>query len=316
MAQDILASYDKWIQKLDSQRGTYGKLPLGTTKLRILPWFRPTGEFWVEQLSHFNFRADRRPIPCRRPSQCACCEKSDQLARAGKDEEANRISWRVNALVNAVDLGHPENGVRIYTLNMGTLTGIMKYCRDKGINMVDPDNGADIPFQVEKQGTSNKTFAVTAFIQTSPLPNKEWLKEMFDLTKLNRGCTYEQQQAMLRGENVKLGGASATATGPDPAAEFQQPIPQESTPFRATGTIPANASLPVAPTPTTATSSQPTAVRRNWKDLDEKGTPKCFGNHADEHDTPDQTIVCETCKFEQDCQHRTLANQFPADKGR
>lgn len=314
MAADVFESYKKWANELNSRRGTYGKLDLGTTRLRILPWFLPSGEFWVEQVNHFNMRADKRPIPCLRPNPCACCEKSTQLYQQGQKEEANKIGSRVSALVNAVDLGHPENGVRIYTINMGVFTTILKYCGERGINITDPDNGADIPLQVEKSGTSTKTFVVTAFIQTSPLPKKEWLKEMFDLTKIGRGCTYEQQLAMIRGESVDLRGGKPSPT--DPSAEFQTPpvvapqqapaIPQESTLFHSTGAIPPNAS----PTP-----GQPAKVMRNWKIKGPDGKPTCFTNHADEkQDTPDQTIVCETCTVEQECVHATMARQFPADK--
>jgi len=297
--ESVFEAYGKWASEINSRRGTFGKLELGTTKLRILPWLLPDGKFWVEQASHFNLRADKRPIPCLRPSPCAACEKATQLYQAGKKEDANKISNRVSAMVNAVNLDHPENGVRIYNLNMAVLTNILKYCQQKGISITDPDNGADIPFQVEQSGTSTKTFAVTAFIQTSPLPKKEWLKEMFDLTKVTQICTYEQQVAMMRGEDVRLGQKSS---GPDPAAEFSGSKPQETT-----GDIPANTS----PAPVSATGK----VMRNWKIKGQDGKPTCFSNHADEkNDTPDQTIVCETCHDQQECMHATLAKAFPADK--
>ena len=254
---------------------------------------------------HFNVGPNGHSFWCRKtdPSgngqrdwniPCPVCDQVSALYDSGNEDDrsvAGRSKSTQRILLNIVDLGTPEKGVKVFECS-ATLWKIMhKYWVSKKYGpLADADEGYN--FIVDRQGPTRqpKYDESTAVDDPSPIQNKDWPAQMVDLRELVNIKSFDALKSIMETgvdpeqEERKSKGSYTPRTEEKPSATTGEgPITEDDIPPFDTDDGSSNKE--------TLASSEGTPKKKKSK----KAKPPCFGEFDEEDDD------CAECKWEGVC---------------
>jgi hypothetical protein len=201
----------------------------GMNRVRVMPpWALNIKQWWYEWTLHWNVGPKRVVVPCllkHGGTRCAACEEVDRFQQQGAklgDSDITPAQW--GAAFNLVDLLHPDVGAQSYRSGIQIMRELMKFDvhPDYG-DITDPARGFDITISRGPKG-AQPLYTLNAARNPSPLANQDWLVNLPDLSRAFVIFTYEEQQAILKGEDVLSRFTQEKARGQvqaQPAAQAQ-----------------------------------------------------------------------------------------------
>lgn len=164
----------------------WGTFQPGPNIIRIMPPKPPSQLFYHEVPWHYGI--GERGVPCSRGfgKACVVCMKSD----AWLNEESSRlqklgdsIKQRTKYLINAVDMGAPDAGVKIYTIPQVVLDALFSILSDSEYgNFSHPRTGFSVKVLRKGKGLGTKYPNITPSPNKGPLKDMGWLKRMHNLS--------------------------------------------------------------------------------------------------------------------------------------
>jgi len=235
------AKFDAFMQKVaearTSSEGGGFSLKKGAVNtpnrnvFRILPP-HPNMDFWcVQNKIHFSLGPKQDTAsPCLEPfgEDCPICAMAESLranARTMDESEgkqARDLAYNIRAQdryhMNVVDMAAPERGVQKFSCSLKVMELIGTCFRDddnKYRDITDPDTGRDIIIAVStKMNTDYPQYDSCKAKDTStPLPDRNWLKQLHDLSQENYKPTLDQVIGAMQGKRIQRGGQTKALAG-------------------------------------------------------------------------------------------------------
>ena len=174
-------------------------------RIRILPPWSPRGSiFKVLYIHWFGSKDNMQSCICRRMfrKRCFICEEVTKLLANGvlTQEQARKYSPKRRAFCNGIDMNDIEKGVQIMSLPVNKVVDpLMKFYHNPEYgDFTHPETGYDITIERESSGMF-PDYRVIPARSSTPLKNKEWLDQLFDLDDFEnvwRVHSYDEQKEL------------------------------------------------------------------------------------------------------------------------
>ncbi len=165
------------------------KIPVGTTKFRILPPWSEAGDIAFECKSHWNVPPNDRMYNCLKVinKSCPLCDLANEYRNKGKKNLASKLYSTRSFYYNVIVRGEEDKGIQIMRCGIILHKDILSYVYDEDYQgFTDLQNGRDIT--VERVGTTkdDTRYILKMSPSTSPIHSNQttidkWVDEMFDL---------------------------------------------------------------------------------------------------------------------------------------
>jgi len=225
------------LQKL--KEGTEISLVPGINNLRIMPRFRQSAEpltldspreelFWKELHPHWNVGPEGKQRVCRclkaeDRQPCYVCEYIKSLQAGGHKQVADSMLAGPRFVCAAVPVDLlPDAKPKPLGMGSQILEGILNLCcNPQWGDCSDPRNGYVV--SITKSGEKMNTRYTVQGTPTRMPVDEAWLLEYPDFDSIYSKYTYQQQQAIVAGQDpAQIGGGNGMA--PPPAqAQFAAP---------------------------------------------------------------------------------------------
>jgi len=250
---------------------------------------------------HFNVGPEKRSYWCRKStgskdrdwnSKCPVCDYVSQLYDTGEEEDrkfASSMKASQRILLNVVDLKVPEEGVKLFECSKTLWDIMVRYWgSSKWGNLADAEAGYN--FIIERDGPKNfpNYDKSRAEDDATPIPNKDWIKDIKDLSKITEIKSFEALKSILEtGEDISEDTSTVTKEEDTPTVTKEEDTPtitkEDTPPWEE-----------AAPDKTQEPEvEKPVATKKK-----SKKKPPCFGDDETYDATDDD---CTSCKWEELC---------------
>lgn len=165
------------------------KIPVNTSRIRILPPWSEAGDIAFECKSHWRIPPNDRMYNCLRVinKECPLCELATEFRNAGKKQLASRLYPTKSIYYNVIVRGEEEKGVQIMRSGVLLYESILSYLYDEEYgDITDIDNGRDMIIERVGTGKEDTRYDLKPAANTSPLHTDKatvdsWIDGMFNL---------------------------------------------------------------------------------------------------------------------------------------
>lgn len=282
-------------EKIAAERSVFRKMKTGVNHLRVLPIGGDHNvDYWVEKRQHFSVEPGGKVCPCLLPEPCAICERVGERRAAGQITLANKMESSVQGSFVAVNLDNLDIGPGIYDLDMKWIGMLCAYEADHKALLADLEKGHPLVMRLTKNTAGKNQWSLDLgemeSLGSTPL-DPSVVQHNIDLNHWIKTCTYEDQVALLNGDEVTFGRASAQKAPTTVETPVESPEPAG----------------PVSQAGGPPDDPKPDNLNRDWQKLGEDEKPLCFRYHVGPQEEDEmQKIVCQSCTFEQECANVTI----------
>jgi hypothetical protein len=165
------------------------KIPVATSRIRILPPWSEAGDIAFECRSHWNIPPNDRMYNCLKVinKECPLCNLANEFRNAGKKNLASRLYATKSIYYNIVVRGEEEKGVQIMRSGVQLYESILSYLYDEDYgDITDIENGRDMIIERVGTGKEDTRYDLKPAAKTSPLHSNKamvdkFINGMFDL---------------------------------------------------------------------------------------------------------------------------------------
>jgi len=192
------------IRRLQPQRRDIAKLKAGDNTFRIVR----SGEGWRFHeviRDHWGVGPRRRGTRCLDDFDEACfvCEKVTDLSQSPDDDdqaEAKDMKQTICCLLHVIMLDEVEKGVQVLSLPASAVATLVSYLGDPELqDFLDPEQGRNVKIRKTGEGKGTRYSDPILSPRTSPIPYKDWRRELKDLREIFGRPTYEAHRRLYEG---------------------------------------------------------------------------------------------------------------------
>ena len=207
-----------------SSGGSFMKLEVGKTKVRVLP--PPVGKsspFKTVNQHFIELNGEKLVFACPRyeaKKPCPACMEADRLRKTGNpaDRDAAKDYYaKKRFFVNVIDRANPEKGVQILGIGFTIHGALTKLAQDvdAGGDFTDPEQGYDIIINRTGTGKNDTEYTVFPAKNSTPLaPTAEqmqdWIDNQPELDRLSTVKEASEIDSMMKGEDADSTDAKAS----------------------------------------------------------------------------------------------------------
>ena len=195
----------------------YFQIKEGRNVLRILPSADPAKhtpfhKVWVHYVRNPSKPGTNgRPVMCpskNNNARCIVCEKVSALRRSANEidkEIAGDLAASRQIYANVVDLQEPERGVQVMKFGVMIYNDLLAYM-DKSDpsavgDLAHPEKGYNVVIDRKGKGKQDTRYQVRTAKEASPIPKKQWLGEMNNLSAVVEEMANDKIQAIMEGRD-------------------------------------------------------------------------------------------------------------------
>ena len=192
------------LRRLQPQRRDIAKLKGGDSTFRIVP---PREGWRFHEVIHYHWGVGprRRGTRCRDDFDEACflCEKVDELSKSPDPDdqaEAKDMQQTIRCLLHVIMLDEVDKGVQVISLPISVVATLVSYLGDPELqDFLDPERGRNVKIRKIGEGKGTRYSAPILSPRTSPIPYKDWRRELKDLREMFGRPSYEAQRRLYEG---------------------------------------------------------------------------------------------------------------------
>lgn len=196
-------------QKREIERITLG---LGDTKLRLVGDVLPRYVYWVVTKDN-----KKMPVECLqfdRDTETFDSNAKDPFKEIDADVYSDKAQFAY--VCNVID--RKDGKIKLMDLRSTIYAQIVDYARNEEYGSpADPETGYDLTIKKEKTGPlpQNVKYSITPARSSKPLSGEERELELYDLSKIFKRPTYEEQKQWLLDNTLLFAGAAGDEFKPE-----------------------------------------------------------------------------------------------------